>query len=121
MQDAAAIQSALQPLTKLTQANMDLITKFSASPEVTSQAINDAQKLFQQAQESAMKLAQSQAFAGLMQGFMQNYTEFLTEMSQSATTLFSQGQAAFVQQANEATSNVVEATQSGARRLRHAA
>ena len=121
MQDAAVFQSALQPLTKLTQANMDLITKFSSSPEVTSQAINDAQKLFQQAQESAMKLAHSQAFSGLLQGFMKNYTEFLAEMSQGATTLFSQGQAAFMQQANEATSTVVEATQSGARRLRHAA
>jgi len=80
MQDAAVFQSALQPLTKLTQANMDLVTKFSASPEVTSQAINDAQKLFQQAQESAMKLAQSQAFAGLMQGFMQNYTVSLRQI-----------------------------------------
>jgi uncharacterized membrane-anchored protein YhcB (DUF1043 family) len=121
MQDAAIFQSALQPLTKLTQANMDLVTKFAGSPEVTSQAINDAQKLFQQAQESAMKLAHSQAFAGLMQGFMENYTEFLTEMSQSATAIFSQGHAAFMKQANEATSNVVEATHSGARRLRHAA
>jgi len=121
MQDAAIFQSALQPLTTLTQANMDLITKFSASAEVTSQAISDAQKLFQQAQESAMKLAHSQAFAGLMQGFMKNYTEFLTEISHSATAIFSQGQATFMQQANEVTSNVVEATQSGARRLRHAA
>lgn len=121
MQDAAIFQTALQPLTKLAQSNMELITKFAASPEVTSQAISDAQKLFQQAQESAMKLAQSHAFAGLMQGFMKNYTDFLAEMSHSATAMFSQGQAAFMQQANEATSNVVEVTQSGARRLRHAA
>jgi hypothetical protein len=121
MQDAAIFQSAMQPLTKLTQANMDLISKFSASPEVTSQAINDAQKFFQQAQESAMKLAHSQAFAGLIQGFFQNYTEFLAEMSHAATAIFSQGQATFMRQANEATSNVVEVTQSGARRLRHAA
>ncbi len=120
MQDAAIFQSALQPLTKLTQSNMDLITKFAASPEVISQAINDAQKLFQQAQESAMKLAQSHAFAGLMQGFLKNYTDFLAEMSHSTTAMFSQGQAAFMRQANEATSNVVEATQSGARRLRAA-
>lgn len=120
MQDAAVFQSALQPFTKLTQANMDLIAKFSASPEVTSQAINDAQKFFQQAQESAIKLAQSHAFSGLMQGVMKNYTEFLTEMSHSATAMFSQGQAAFMQQANEATSNVVGVTQSGARRLRAA-
>ena len=121
MQDAAIFQSAVQPLTKLTQSNMDLITKFSASPEVTSQAINDAQKLSQQAQESVMKLAHSQAFAGLMQGFMKNYTEFLGEMSHGATAIFSQGQMAFMQQANEATANVIETTQSGARRLRSAA
>ena len=121
MQDAAIFQSAVQPLTKLSQANMELISKFSSSPEVTSLAINDAQKLFQQAQESAMKLAHSQAFAGLIQGFMKNYTEFLNEMSHTATAFFSQGQASFMQQANEATSNVVEATQTGARRLRNAA
>jgi uncharacterized membrane-anchored protein YhcB (DUF1043 family) len=121
MQDAAIFQSAMQPLTKLTQANMELISKFSASPEITAQAINDVQKLFQQAQDSAMKLAHSQALAGLMQGFMKNYTEFLAEMSHTATAMFSQGQAAFMQQANEATSNVVEVTQTGARRLRHAA
>ncbi len=120
MQDAAIFQTALQPLTKLAQSNMELITKFAASPEVTSQATNDAQKLFHQAQESAMKLAQSHAFAGLMQGFMKNYTDFLTEMSHSATAMFSQGQAAFMQQASEATSNVVAATQSGGRRLRAA-
>ncbi len=111
----------MQPLTKLAQANMELVSKFSTSPEVISQAINDAQKLFQQSQESAMKLANSQSFAELIQGFMKNYTEFLAEMSHSATAIFSQGQATFVQQANEATSNVVDATQSGARRLRHAA
>ena len=101
------------PTTPLVQSG---ITKFSASPEVTSQAINDAQKLFQQAQESAMRLAHSHAFAGLMQGFMKNYTAFLTEMSHSAMAVLSQGQAAFMQQATEARSNVVD----GARRLRHA-
>jgi uncharacterized membrane-anchored protein YhcB (DUF1043 family) len=121
MQDAAIFQTALQPLTKLAQSNMELITKFAASPAVTSLAINDAQKLFQQAQDSAMKLAQSSAFAGLMQGFIQNYTEFLAEMSHGASAMFSEGQAAFMQQASEATSNVVAATQSGARRLRSAA
>ena len=121
MQDSAAIQSAMQPLTKLAQSNMELLSKFSASPEVISQAINDAQKLFQQSQDSAMKLANSQAFAGLIQGFMKNYTEFLTEVSQSATTIFSQGQATFMQQAQEATSNVVDAAQGGARRVRQAA
>ena len=121
MLDTSAVQSAMQPLQKLAQSNMDLLTKFYASPEVTSQAMSDFQKLFQQTQESAMKLAQSHAFAGMIQGFINNYTEFLTEMSQNATTIASQGQAAFMKQATEATSGAVEATQTGARRLRSAA
>ncbi len=57
-----------------------------------------------------MTLVHSQAFAGPMQEFMKDYTEFLTEMGHSATALFSQGQATFMQQASEAASNAVEAT-----------
>jgi hypothetical protein len=53
MQDTAALQTAMQPFVKLRQAYMELISKFSMSPEVTSQAIHDAQAIFQQAQESA--------------------------------------------------------------------
>ena len=104
MQD---FQFAMQPIIKLAQANMELITRFSTSPEVISQAINDAQKLFHQSQESAMKLAHSKAFAGLMEGFIKNYIEFFAEMCHSATAIFSQGQATFMQQANEATSNIM--------------
>ena len=120
MYDATAFQASLQPLTKLTQSNVELLTRFAVSPEVTAQAINDAQRLFQQAQESAMKLSQSHAFGALMQGFMTNYIEFCTDLSQSAMAMVSHGQAALMQQATEATSNAVAATQSGARRLRAA-
>ena len=121
MLDTSAVQSAMLPLQKLAQSNMDLLTKFSASPEVTSQAMNDIQKLFQQTQQSAMKLVQSHAFAGMIQGFIKNYTEFLTEVGQNVTTIASQGQVAFMKQATEATSGAIEATQTGARRLRSAA
>lgn len=121
MLDTNALQSAMQPLQKLAQSNMDLLTKFSASPEVTSQAMSDVQKLFQQTQESAMKLAQSHAFAGMIQGFIKNYTEFVSEVGQNVATIASQGQAAFMKQATETTSGAIEATQTGARRLRSAA
>ena len=60
MQDV--IQAQMQPFFKLAQANMDLLTRFSTSPEVTAQATANASQLFQQATESAMKLMQSGAF-----------------------------------------------------------
>ncbi len=120
MFDATIFQSALQPLQKLAQSNMGLITRFSTSPEVTSQAMSDAQKLFQQTQETVLKLVQSQAFAGMTQGFIKNYTEFLTEMSQGMTSMASQGQAAFMKQATDATTGAMAATQAGVQRLRSA-
>ena len=53
------MQAQTLPFVKLAQANMDLFTRFSTSPEVTTQASANASQLFQQASESAMKLMQS--------------------------------------------------------------
>ena len=108
MQDAA-LQSAIQPFVKLTQSNVELMTKFALSREVNAQAMHDVQKLYQQVQDSAAKLMRSNAFAGLMQGFMKNFTEFCTEFGQSGASMLSQGQAAWVQQAQAAATNVVSA------------
>ena len=92
------MQTQAQPFLKLVQANMDLLTQFSTSPEVTSQATANASQLFQQGTASAMKFMHSGAFAHLMQGMMKNYTEFLTELGQSTMAIASQGQAALLQQ-----------------------
>ena len=119
MQDV--IQAQAQPFFKLAQANMDLFTRFSTSPEVTAQATANASQLFQQATESSMKLMQSGAVAHLMQGLLKNYTEFLAELSQSGMAMMSQGQAALTRQVQEATDNVVDATEVRARRARSAA
>jgi hypothetical protein len=116
MQDV--IHAQMQPFYKLAQANMDLLTRFSTSPEVTAQATANASQLFQQATESAMKLMQSGAFAHVMQGMLKNYTEFLAELSQSGMALMSQGQAVLVRQAQEATDGVIDATTVRARRPR---
>lgn len=116
MQDV--IHAQMQPFYKLAQANMDLLTRFSTSPEVTAQATANASQLFQQATESAMKLMQSGAFAHVMQGMLKNYTEFLAELSQSGMALMSQGQAALVRQAQEATDGVIDTTTVRARRTR---
>lgn len=120
MQDKL-IQVQAQPFFKLAQANMDLFTRFSTSPEVTTQASANASQLFQQASESAMKLMQSNAFAHLMEGMLKNYTEFLGDVSQSGAALLSQGQAAMTHQVQEATHNIIEATETRGRRERQAA
>lgn len=120
MQDKL-MQAQTQPFVKLAQANMDLLTRFSTSPEVRAQAGANASQMFQQATESSMKLVQSGAFAQLMQGMLKNYTEFLSELSQSGMAMLSQGQAALTQQVQQATSEVIDATASRGRRARQAA
>jgi len=69
MQDRL-MHAQAQPFIKLAQSNMELLTRFSSSPEMTAQATS----LFQQATESATKLMQSGAFARMMQGMMKNYS-----------------------------------------------
>jgi hypothetical protein len=115
------MQPVLQPFIKLAQANMELLTKFSLSPEVVSQSAATAQNLIQQAQESAANLVQSNAFAQLAQGMLKNYTEFMTEWGQGAMAALAQGQAAMVARAQEVTANVVDAAEARGRRSRQAA
>jgi len=112
------MQAQVQPFVKLAQANMELLTRFSTSPEVAAQASTNAGQLFQQASGSAMKLMQSGAFTQMMQGMLKNYTEFLSELSQSGMAMLSQGQAAMTRQVQEATDNVIDATDARGRRAR---
>jgi hypothetical protein len=120
MQDNV-MQTQAQPFVKLAQANMELLTRFWTSPEVQSQTTANASALFQQASASAMKLMQSGVSAHLMQGMLQNYTEFLAEMYQGWATLISQGQNALMSQVQEGTDNVIDATAAHGRRGRQAA
>lgn len=114
-------QSAIEPFMKLSQSNMELFKKYTLSPEVTSQAMNDVQKLFQQAQDSATKLAQSGAYTELMQGLMKNFSDFWTDFAYSAGNALRKGQAAAVHQTEVATNEVIDATQANVRRARNAA
>lgn len=110
-------QFPMTPFIKLAQSNMDLMTRFAASPEVTSQATANASLLFQQATESATKLMHSAAFTQMVQGMLKNYTEFLMELSQSGVSMMGQLQATLVQRTQEAADGVVGAT--GSRGLRN--
>jgi hypothetical protein len=103
------LQSALQPLLKLTQANMDLLTQFSTSPELLSQSMANVQQQMQQGQQSAINLVQSGAFAQLTQGVLKNYTDFVTELSQGGMAALAEGQAEMVRRAQEAGATVIDA------------
>ena len=52
---------------------------------------------------------------------LKNYTEFLTEFSQSGMAMLSEGQAAMTRQVQEATNDVIDATDVRGRRARQAA
>ncbi len=118
---STAIQNAVQPFSKLVQANFELISKFALSPEVTKQAIDDTQNIFQQTQDSMGKLVKTHAFEGFTKGLMENYNQFVIELFNTASSTFSQSQAAFVHQAQAATDNIAETAQASARRVRAAA
>jgi hypothetical protein len=113
----STMQTQAAPFVRLMQANMELLTQFSSSPEVMSQATANAN----QASGSTMKLMQSGAFAQVMQGMMKNYTEFLTELGQGTMAMMSQANAALLQQSQEATNGITEATDIRGRRGRQAA
>lgn len=115
MQDSITMQTPMQPFIKLVQSNMALLSQFSLSPEVVSQAMANAQSLFQREPGAANNLAQSNAFGQLMQGMLKNYTEFVAELGQSGMTLLAQGQAAMLQKAEDASETAAAESRSDAR------
>ena len=121
MQPNIAQTEVIQPFVKRAQSNMELWNKFSLSPEVMNEATRNMKNLWEQSQNSTASLARSQAFTALMQGMMKNYTDFVSELSQSTYAMMSQGQATFLHQAQEATANVIDATDARTRRQRQTA
>jgi hypothetical protein len=87
------MQFAALPFMKLVQANMELLTKFSMSPEVFSQSLANAQSVFQ-GQGPAATVLRANAYVQLLQGLFKNYTECLTELSESGMSILKQSQAA---------------------------
>ena len=118
MQANIAQTEVIQPFVRLAQANMELLSKFSLSPEMMNEATRTMKNFWEQSQTSTASLARSQSFTGLVQGMMKNYTDFVSDVSQSTYAMMSQGQATFLHQAQEATANVIDATDARTRRQR---
>jgi hypothetical protein len=121
MQTNIAQAEVIQPFVRLAQSNMELWSKFSQSPEVMSEATRNMKAFWEQSQSSTASLARSQAFTALMQGMVKNYTDFVSELTQRTYSMMSQGQATLLQQAQDATAQVIDASEARTRRPRQAA
>jgi hypothetical protein len=97
------MQATLQAYVKLVRSNMELLGRYSMSPETTTQVMANAQSLLRPGQGTPSSLAQSPAFTELMQGAVKNYTEFMAEVAQSGVAMLAQGQAALIQQTQQST------------------
>ena len=115
------MQAQIAPFVKLAQANMELLTQFSASPTVARRSSESANDMFEQATHAAASLMQSDAFFRLVQGLMNNYSNFLMELSQSTMGLMAQGQATLTRQAEDVAEQVIDAADYRKPRSRSAA
>ena len=61
-------QVPVQPFFKLAQGNMDLVTRFMASPEVAADTTANKSQTFREAAESMTALMQTSAFTQMMRG-----------------------------------------------------
>jgi hypothetical protein len=94
-----AFETLLSPYTKLARANMDLLAKFSTSPEVMSQTLGTAQKMADQGTATASNLLLSNAFSDFVMGLLQNWMEFWSELSQTTMSFMDQSSETFLKKA----------------------
>lgn len=84
--------AAMQPFIHLAQRNAQLMTEFVMSPEIVGQLHRQALDLFAQGQAAAMQMFQSNAFARLSRGMVENYSEFMRECAQGGVEVLAEGQ-----------------------------
>ncbi|MDZ5458633.1 hypothetical protein [Azohydromonas lata] len=96
------MQPFMAPFTKLAQSNLELLTKFSLSPEMVSQAMTQAQRMFNQQPSATPMAVPPNALADLMMGLMKNYMEFLMELGQGSATLMQQAPATLAKATQQA-------------------
>jgi hypothetical protein len=112
MQNSDIMQTPLQPFIKLMQSNMELLTRFSRPLDT----MPDAQASVQR-DAAAFNLAHSNALGQLIQGMLENYTNFVADLGRATINLMAQGRAT-VHEAVEVSEATAEAAAGPARRSR---
>ncbi|WP_157267303.1 hypothetical protein [Azohydromonas aeria] len=98
------MQPFMAPFTKLAQSNLELLTKFSLSPEVMAQAMAQTQRMFLNPGAGAPPQLPlpANALGDLMMGLMKNYMEFLMALGQGSAALMQQAPATLAQATQQA-------------------
>ncbi|MDQ3773859.1 MAG: hypothetical protein M3461_05595 [Pseudomonadota bacterium] len=82
----------LQPVTQLTNANIETFSRLANSREVTELAKDSASKYLELVKDNMAKIAGSDAFATCLQTTIDNYLRFANEYTKNMYGIVSQGQ-----------------------------
>ncbi len=93
--------NVLQPVVDLTNANIETLSRFANSREVTELAKDSASKYLELVQNNMAKIAGSDAFATCLRTTIDNYVRFANEYTQNVYGIVSQGQEFVTQQVEE--------------------
>jgi division protein CdvB (Snf7/Vps24/ESCRT-III family) len=91
----------LQPVVDLTNANIETLSRFANSREVTEIAKNNASKYLELVQDNMAKVTGSDAFATCLQTTIDNYVRFANEYTKNVYGIVSQGQEFVTRQVEE--------------------
>jgi hypothetical protein len=84
--------NVLQPVTQLTNANIETLSRFANSREVTELVKDSASKYLELVKGNMATIAGSDAFATCLQTTIDNYVRFANEYTKNMYGIVSQGQ-----------------------------
>ena len=93
--------NVLQPVVDLTNANIETLSRFANSREVTEVAKDSASKYLELVQDNIAKIAGSDAFATCLRTSIDNYVRFANEYTKNVYGIVSQGQEFVTRQVEE--------------------
>jgi hypothetical protein len=91
----------LQPVVDLTNANIETLSRFANSREVTELAKDSASKYLGLVQDNMAKVAGSDAFATCLQTTIDNYVRFANDYTKNVYGIVAQGQEFVTRQVEE--------------------
>jgi hypothetical protein len=98
----------LQPVVDLTNANIETLSRFANSREVTELAKDSASKYFGLVQDNMAKVTGSEAFATCLQTTVDNYVRFANDYTKNVYGIVAQGQEFVVEEGNKRLAQVAD-------------
>jgi hypothetical protein len=97
----ALMYNVLQPVVDFTNANIETLSRFANSREVTELAKDSASKYLELVQDNMAKIARSDAFATCLRTTIDNYIRFANEYTKNVYGIVSQSQEFVTRQVEE--------------------